>query len=288
MTSQETMPRGLKLHHLGGVEIITGRFRNHIVPRHSHDGLMLSLLNDGVQKLHYRGATHVANAGTLLAIPPNEVHAAEPGEDNGWCYDTMTIPSDLLEQQHPEGSRFFCETVILDDRLSNAFQKLFVSFKDGPVLQQEEALLDVIECFLTRHARLPKQVSYKQTEQRAVDTCQAYLAECLDRNVTLADLSNLARIDRYLLVRCFTDIVGMPPHAWHMQRRLQKSLELLSEGQAVADVAAATGFSDQAHLTRLFKRWTGITPGRYRKDHLVFGSLPENRRARSGLRFQNL
>lgn len=269
MKYQDTIPCGLKLHNLGGVEVVSGRFRNHVLPRHSHDGLMLSLMNDGVQRLNYRGVAHTAGAGTILAVPPNEVHAAEPGVEDGWYYHTITIPSDVLELQHPGSSRFFCETVIFDDRMNDALQTLFSSLNHATILEQEELLQEVIERFLTRHTCIPRPVVHKATELRAVETCKEYLAECLDRNVTLAELSTLARIDRFLLVRCFTNIVGMPPHAWHTQRRLQKSLERLSMGQAVADVAAEMGFSDQAHLTRGFKRMTGITPGRYRKDHLA-------------------
>lgn len=277
MAIRETLPRGLKLHDLGGVEVVAGRYRDHVLPRHSHDGLMLSLLSDGVQVLNCRGVTHAAGAGKILAVPPHEVHAAEQGVEDGWYYHTITIPSVVLEQHHPEGSRFLCETTISDDTMKFALQALFRSLNDAPILRQEEALLEVLECFLTRHTHLPQKASHKPTELRAVETCKAYLAAYLDRNVTLTDLSRIARIDRFLLVRCFTNIVGMPPHAWHTQRRLHRCIELLSKGQTVADVAAATGFADQAHLTRAFKQLTGITPGRFRKDHLVFQSQLANR-----------
>jgi AraC-like DNA-binding protein len=280
MAIEETIPRGLKLHNLGGIEVVAGRYRDHVLPRHSHDGLMLSLLSDGVQALHCRGVTHFADAGKILAVPPHEVHAAEPGVEGGWYYHTITIPSDVLERHHPQGARFLCETAICDDDMKRVLQTLFRSLNGAPVLAQEEALLDVLEHFLTRHTRLPQRASHKPIELRAVETCKAYLAAYLHRNVTLTELAQLARIDRFLLVRCFTNIVGIPPHAWHMQQRLHKSFEMLSKGQSVADVAAATGFADQAHLTRAFKRVTGITPGRLRKDHLAFQSQPATSRPR--------
>jgi AraC-like DNA-binding protein len=276
MAIQSAIPRGLKLHDLGGMEVVAGRYRGHVLPQHSHDGLMLSLLGDGVQALHCRGVTHSADAGTILAVPPNEVHSAEPGVEAGWFYHSITIPSEVLEQHRPKGSRFLCETKISDAGTKSVLQTLLRSLNGTPVLQQEEALLEMLECFLTRHARLPRRASHKPTELRAVETCKSYLAAFLHQNVTLTELARIARIDRFLLVRCFTTIVGMPPHAWHMQRRLHRGLELLSKGQAVADVAAATGFADQAHLTRAFKRVTGITPGRFRKDHLVFQSQTAN------------
>lgn len=49
-----------------------------------------------------------------------------------------------------------------------------------------------------------------------------------------------------------------------MSRRVDRARRLLLAGRAPADVAGATGFYDQAHLTRHFKRLVGVTPGRYR------------------------
>ncbi|CAM5537911.1 AraC family transcriptional regulator OS=Streptomyces fumanus OX=67302 GN=GCM10018772_29740 PE=4 SV=1 [Streptomyces fumanus] len=49
-----------------------------------------------------------------------------------------------------------------------------------------------------------------------------------------------------------------------MSRRVERARQLLLAGRAPADVATATGFYDQAHLTRHFKRLVGVTPGRYR------------------------
>jgi AraC-like DNA-binding protein len=271
MVTQD-IPRGLKLHDLGGIEVVAGRYRYHALPRHIHDGLMLSLLSDGVQVLHYRGVAHSAGRGMILAVPPHEVHAAVPGDDDGWYYHTVTIPTDVLEQHQSGSSHFSCQTAIYDDQFTRRLALLFRSLNGSSLLEKEGALSDVLEWFLSRYADLPDKTPGRPTELRAVEICKAYLAAHLDQNVSLIDLSRLARIDRFLLVRSFTAIVGMPPHAWHMQRRLHKSLEMLSQGEPVAEVAAATGFADQAHLTRVFKRVTGITPGRFRRDHVAFQS----------------
>lgn len=268
MIENEFVPRGFKLHDLGGVEVVSGWYRNHVLPRHSHDGLMLSLMCDGVQALRYRGSTHLADAGKVVAVPPNEAHAASPGSDQGWRYYTITIPSEMLRDYRSDGSRFLCDTLISDPSLKQSLAELFRSLGNHSVLAREEALQNVVGMFLRRHAGLSPRGRQRPTEARAVEICKAYLSSRLDQNVSLSDLSQVARIDRFLLVRSFTQIVGIPPHAWHLQRRLDRSLTLLSMGEDIAEVAVATGFSDQAHLTRLFKRFTGITPGRFRKDNL--------------------
>jgi len=59
----------------------------------------------------------------------------------------------------------------------------------------------------------------------------------------------------------FRSAFGLPPHAWQVQVRLARARTLIRAGIPIAAVAAATGFADQSHLTRIFKRSYGYTPG---------------------------
>jgi AraC-like DNA-binding protein len=65
-------------------------------------------------------------------------------------------------------------------------------------------------------------------------------------------------------LRVFKHQTGMPPHRYHLNLRLERGRRLLRQGCEIADVAARTGFADQSHFTRHFRRFFGVTPGRYR------------------------
>ncbi|MCK1711279.1 helix-turn-helix domain-containing protein [Bradyrhizobium sp. 143] len=54
---------------------------------------------------------------------------------------------------------------------------------------------------------------------------------------------------------------GMSPGAFRAMHRLNDARELLRRGESIAGVAAETGFADQSHLGRFFRRAFGITPG---------------------------
>ena len=85
-------------------------------------------------------------------------------------------------------------------------------------------------------------------------------------------LSHLTHLSRYHLVRVFSKSVGPPPHAYLRQVRVDRAKALLAAGCPVAEAAVATGFTDQSHLHRWFKRLWGVTPGGYRQsvqDELV-------------------
>ncbi|MNW13279.1 Virulence regulon transcriptional activator VirF [compost metagenome] len=55
----------------------------------------------------------------------------------------------------------------------------------------------------------------------------------------------------------------MTPHAYQIQRRLLLARQLIRRGMTLADAAAASGFADQSHMTRLFVRTYGVSPRRY-------------------------
>ncbi len=93
-----------------------------------------------------------------------------------------------------------------------------------------------------------------------------YLEAHYGETVELADLSRETGLSRYHLVRAFGAAEGVPPHAYLRQVRLRHAKALLAAGEPIAGVAAATGFSDQSHLTRWLKRLWGLTPGEYRNS----------------------
>lgn len=126
----------------------------------------------------------------------------------------------------------------------------------------------VLGRFMTLHTSETRPQIKTGTEARAVWACKDFLASRTDQNVSLADLERIAGIDQFRLVRNFTRLEGLPPHAWHLQYRLREAQEMLSRGHPIADVTYATGFADQAHLTRAFKRLTGLTSGFYRRTHI--------------------
>ena len=90
-----------------------------------------------------------------------------------------------------------------------------------------------------------------------------HLHERWDERVTLAELAGVAGLSRFKLVRRFGEQNGVTPHAFQTNLRVDRARGLLAAGVPPAEVAAVCGFADQPHLTRVFKRAVGVTPGRY-------------------------
>jgi AraC family transcriptional regulator len=88
----------------------------------------------------------------------------------------------------------------------------------------------------------------------------------IDQDLPLASLARVAAMSVYHFARRFKETVGVSPHAYVVMRRIRHAQTMLEHGTGrLADIAAACGFSSQAHFTTTFQRGIGVTPGAYRR-----------------------
>jgi AraC family transcriptional regulator len=89
----------------------------------------------------------------------------------------------------------------------------------------------------------------------------------LAENITLDALAGCAGLSRYHFARRFRASTGMTPHQYVLQERVAKARTLITRTNVrLAEVATTCGFADQSHLNRVFKRFTGVSPGIYRQQ----------------------
>ena len=93
---------------------------------------------------------------------------------------------------------------------------------------------------------------------------------CLHRRIGSAELAEIAGLSESWLTRGFRTSLGRTPQQWLMELRLETAQALMVDPSgSLADIAAACGFSDQAHLTRAFRSRYGETPGCWRRRRSV-------------------
>ncbi|MEM6426875.1 MAG: AraC family transcriptional regulator [Cyanobacteria bacterium P01_D01_bin.128] len=94
-----------------------------------------------------------------------------------------------------------------------------------------------------------------------------YIQEQLDGDLSLDLMAAQVGVSRCYFATQFRQTVGLTPHQYVTQQRLDKAKQLLKlEKHAIADIALACGFSNQSHFTRVFKQCVGITPKAYREQ----------------------
>ena len=91
-----------------------------------------------------------------------------------------------------------------------------------------------------------------------------YIQDNLDRDLNIIELAAIAQISPYHFIRLFKDSTGKTPHQYILQRRIERAMYLLEHKEfSISEIAAMVGFCDQSHLTRYFKRITGVTPRQF-------------------------
>jgi AraC family transcriptional regulator len=93
-----------------------------------------------------------------------------------------------------------------------------------------------------------------------------YIEANLDVNVRLNVLAEAAGVSAFHFSRLFKHSTGCSPHQYLLRRRLERAKTLLRQpGISLAEIAAATGFADQSHFTKVFRQFVGVAPSEYRK-----------------------
>jgi len=255
---------------IGNVDLLKATFVSHSFPRHAHEGYVIGIIEAGAEAFHYRGALHTAPAGSIVLINPDTVHTGHAADDAGWTYRMMYPAEALLKTLagqmagRPVDAPYFPDPVIFDPPLARDIRRLHRTLETGAsTIERQHLFMATMARLITRHAGNRPPSPKTGGDHRAVRQIKTYLVEHHADNIGLAHLARLTGLSPYYLTRLFTKATGMPPHAYLTQVRIFRAKQLLRQGFTLSETAVATGFSDQSHLSRHFKRLVGVTPGRY-------------------------
>lgn len=100
----------------------------------------------------------------------------------------------------------------------------------------------------------------------------AYLAMRIDSSVRVSDLAAEVGLSPSHFARAFAIRLGLSPYNFIMKLRIERASELLlASDKSLAEIAFNCGLADQAHFSRLFRRFVGTTPSRWRRERLTGG-----------------
>jgi AraC family transcriptional regulator len=112
--------------------------------------------------------------------------------------------------------------------------------------------------------RLPLPTSKGLSPER-LQRVRDYIEAHLDDDLSLTILADIACLSPYHFSASFKEAAGVGPQRYVIQRRLERAKTLMRRtNQPLAMIAQEAGFADQSHLTSIFRREMGVTPGRFR------------------------
>jgi len=239
----------------------------HVFPRHTHEQYGIGVIKNGAQKSYSGRGMVEAGPGDTITVNPGEVHDGAPIGDAGrsWqmlYFDPPIVAAAVDDMTEGRTSSYeFRHPVIDDARVRTCFQRLSSAYTaaEPDALRQEELLLGLLRSAMSED----NSFVVKASIPKAIYVAKSMIDDRPATPFTLSDLARASGLNQFRLLRGFVKATGLTPHVYLMQRRIERARHLIARGESLAEAAFASGFADQSHMTRLFVRNYGISPGAY-------------------------
>jgi AraC-like DNA-binding protein len=251
----------------GVVEVLHAHFPEHAYPSHTHDTWTLLVVDTGAVRYGLDRHEHGALRNVVTLLPPHVPHDGRSVDASGFRKRVVYLEHDALDVRRVGAA--VDQPGWADGPLRDEIHRLHEALAAPGEAFEAENRLALVRDRLDRHLGTPvgaRPLADVPLARRLRDLLDARVVDGL----TLAEASVLLDAHPTHLVRSFGAEFGIAPHRYLTGRRLDLARRQLLSGRRAAEVAAAVGFHDQAHLTRHFKRLLGVTPAAFARS----GSLP--------------
>jgi AraC-like DNA-binding protein len=252
----------------GAYELLSASGISTSMPRQVFQEYLIGVVEKGQAKFTYQGERFQIGGGSLLLIQPGEAFAGQGSIEHPRTFRMLHATPQFLQKSisvlTEQTSRLprFIQPIEQNSILVNTFSRIHRALEmPHSRLERDSWLLELVSLLLQHYAlESPQILSYGRESDR-IKQVREFLMERFTENISLEQLAALVNLSPYRLNRVFSQEVGVPPHAFLNQVRVWQAKEQLAKGMEIAQVAVETGFYDQAHLTKHFKRLLGYTPG---------------------------
>jgi AraC-like DNA-binding protein len=248
----------------GSLQRLAACFGGHAYDLHRHETYAVGLTLWGAQSFHYRGGLRTSSAGQVMVIHPDEAHDGHAGVDEGFAYRMLYIDPGAVGDALGGSAAPFVRDVVSDDpALADLLREAFADFPRPLEPIAADAIIGRVAELLAARCDSAVRPRKPPIAHRAAERARDFLVAEAPRIVASQELEQVSGLDRFTLARHFRAAYGTSPHRFQVGRRLARAQSLIARGTALSEVAAATGFADQSHLTRHFAARFGLTPGRW-------------------------
>ena len=254
-----------------GVETVYGQQVIHHFTRHTHRTLCLGIIEEGVRIYCCRQQRYEVIPGQVFIIPPQEAHTCSTNEQEFHTYRLLFVSPDLLAMIIGDAGKdihsqlLFNELVIDNKKAFDQLNNLHSVLESNETrLTKQSFIISVVSNLIEQYTNVIFDFSMNCQHAKNIERIRIFIEEHYWKCFSLADIAQIIYLNPFYLLRTFSQILGVPPHIYQQQVRIRHAKQLLAQKVPIAEVASHTGFVDQSHFTRVFKKIVGMTPGEYR------------------------
>jgi len=258
-----------RLPHLDDLELLHALNVTHNYPAHMHEWYSIAVVLRGIEETICRGTSHQARRGDLILINAEQVHS---NRSVGSEYRLIKVPPDTFERllipaRDTSRRQLFRNLVVTEPHLFESLLNLHLKLEqDLSALEHQSEFVSAMALLFEKQV-IDRSISLAEhttrKEQIHIRRVRDYLRANYAENVSLSKLTSLTHLSPFYLLRVFRQSTGFPPHEYQTQLRIAHARKLIRDGMSLSQIALETGFFDQSHLSRNFKRIVGVTPRQY-------------------------
>ncbi len=238
--------------------------------KHSHDSLAFSVFLSGDMEVSFHNQCDLEiKAKEIIVYNPHQVHVTKSKKNNVKNYYTLHIDSKWCEEIQKKlfknkNEFIYLQNMIKDESLYKKIYDLCESIyfdKEFKIKRIKNILIDIIK----RYTLLDEKEDKKEPE--LLKEIENYIDKNIQEQISIGDISKNISYDESYITRVFKKKYGLTPHAFIINKRIQKAKEKLasSENINLAQLSNEVGFYDQSHFSKVFKKVFAMTPNKYKK-----------------------
>ncbi len=239
---------------------------------HMHSTFSIGAIDKAEVLYNVAGDSAKLSSGKLAIINPNTLHHCNPLKDIKRSYYMLYIDTAwaLKVQQSLFDTKEFIpsnQVILEDEAIYDAFISVMQCFMQEDFLLEKEELMVA----LLQNIFLKINLSWEKNREKLslhVRTLKELMASNFEEDMTLDAIAKSLHVNPYTLLRNFKEEVGITPHAYRINCKIEFAKTLLQEEEDISQVALKCGFFDQSHFHRYFKAFTSVTPNEYRLNFL--------------------
>jgi AraC-like DNA-binding protein len=239
---------------------------------HIHSSFSIGAINAGEVLYSVKGKEALLKPNSLALISPNSLHHCNPVQKLARSYYMLYLDVSWcakIQQSFVQTDTFISpkEIILEDEEIYKEYIKTMDFFMEEEFLLEKEQMMIVLLEKIFRKVT-DKEALISKSFSSHVKSLKDVLSKNLDEDISLNSVSEKLCINPYTLLRNFKDEVGITPHSFRMNTRIELAKKLLQNNNSITEVALECGFFDQSHLHRHFKAITTVTPKEYQLNFI--------------------
>lgn len=236
---------------------------------HAHPFTELFYIINGKGEFWIDNERISVSSNDLIIINPNVEHTEKAMTNAPMEYIVFGVDGLACTFHETENYGHFSYTSVQNRLiyLSRLMMQEFMEKEPGfDVICQN--ILQVLFLYISREQQISLRAADNFLLSRECAAAKRYMDANYSKNITLDTLAEITHTNKYYLAHSFTECIGESPIHYLMNRRIQAGKDLLlNTNHSILQIAESTGFSSQSYFSQAFKKETGMTPQKFRKQN---------------------